>query len=98
MVFASSGPPEAPFGALLSRLEGLFEPSWGNFGPSWGHLGAILAVLEARWAILAASVAPLGRLGSLGWPQDGAMAARGPPGLRVVHAGGCGERSGWVPQ
>ena len=64
-------------------------------GPSWALLELYLAVLEACWAILAALVALLGRLGSLGEPQDGVMAAQGPPGVGVVHAMACCQRGGW---
>ena len=56
-------------------------------GPSRALLELSWAVLVASWAILAALVALLGRLGSLREPQGGAMAAQGPPGVGVVHAG-----------
>ena len=50
--------------------------------------------MEAAWAILAAWMALLGRLGSLGEPQGGAVAAQGPPGVGVVQSGLREERGG----
>ena len=51
--------------------------------------------MEACFAILAAWMTFLGRLGSLGEPQGGAMAAQGPPGVGAVHASKRVERGGW---
>ena len=44
--------------------------------------------------MLAALVAFLGRLGSLGEPQGGAMAGQGPLGVGVLHSTGCCQRKG----
>ena len=66
-------------------------------GPSWAFLELYLAVLEACWAILAALVALLDRLGALGEPQGNSMAAQGPPGVGGVHAPQRYERGGVVP-
>ena len=55
-----------------------------------GRLGAILGVLERSWAVLEASwaawVGCLGRHGSLGEPQGGALAAQGPLVIGAVQA------------
>ena len=59
-----------------------------------GCLQAFLAVLEATWAILAALVAFLGRLGSFGEPQGGAMATEEPPKSKGAHATLHGEWGG----
>ena len=53
------------------------------------------AVLEALWAILAALVALLGRLGSFEEPQDGVMAAQGPPKVGPIHAALRVPEGGW---
>ena len=57
-------------------------------GPSWALLELSWIVLEACWEILAALVALLGRLGSLGESQDGAIAAQRPPGVEEVRQRG----------
>ena len=59
-----------------------------------GHLGPSRAVLETCWAILAALVTFRGRLGSLGEPQDGVMAAQGPPKVGPTHANKCETEGG----
>ena len=58
-------------------------------GQSWALLELSWAVLEACKAVLAALVAFLGRLGSLGESQGGAIAAQGLPGEGAVHARRC---------
>ena len=68
-----------PLGDLLA---GLLEASWGVLEASWAVWRPSWPVLEASWAILAAWVGFLGRHGSLGELQGGAMAAQVPPGSR----------------
>ena len=75
----------SPLEAILGRHEAIL-----------GHRRAILAVLEACWAMLAAWMALLGRFGTFGEPQGGAMAAQGPPKVWPIHAELCAERGGWV--
>ena len=80
------------------------EPSRAVLGASWSNMEAIFgrhralelswAVLEACKAVLVALVAFLGRLGSLGEPQGGAMAAQGPPKVGPIHAALRWERQG----
>ena len=72
----------------------------GLLGGLLGRLGAILGVLERSLAVFEASwsarVCFLGRHGSLGEPQGGAMAAQGPPVIGAVQSSvGVG---GAVPQ
>ena len=68
-----------PLGDLLA---GLLEASWGVLEASWAVWRPSWPVLEASWALLAAWVGFLGRHGSLGELQGGAMAAQAPPGSR----------------
>ena len=63
-------------------------------GSSWALLGQSWAVLEACKAVLAAVLSFLGRLGSLGEPPGGAMAAQGPPGVGGMLGTLCVERGG----
>ena len=60
-----------------------------------GRRGAILAVSVMSSAILVALVACLGRFGSLGERQGGAVAAQGPSGGGAMHATERGEKDGW---
>ena len=82
-----------------------FGPSWrsswsahgaslGPLGPSWGHLGRIGALLGCLGGLLVAWVGFLGRHGSLGELQGGAMAAQGAPGVGAVQAGICETAGG----
>ena len=64
----------------------MLKPSGVVMGPYWALLELSWAVLEACRAVLVALVAFLGRLGSLGEPQGGAMAAQGPPGVGGMRA------------
>ena len=87
MICASFGSLGGPLGAVLGLLWGLLD-----------RLGAILAVLTRSWAVLesswAAWVCFLGRRGSFGEPQGGAMAAQGPPAIGAMQSGGCGPEGG----
>ena len=89
---------------VFQLLEARFGPFDAVLGASFSHRKTILAVMrpfralleppwavfEACWAMLAALVAFLGRLGSLGESQRGAMAAQGPSGGGAMHATVCG--------
>ena len=61
-------------------------------GPSWALLEPSWAVLEACWAMLAAWMAILARLGKLGEPEGGTMAAQGPSGVGVMQSALCDPR------
>ena len=54
--------------------------------------------LTRSWAVLESSWAAwgwyLGRRGSFGQPQEGAMAAQGPPAIGAMQSGGCGPEGG----
>ena len=63
-------------------MAGLLEASWGVLEAFWAVWRPSWAVLEASWAILVAWVGFLGRHGSPGEPQGGAMTAQVPPGSR----------------
>ena len=75
-------------GGLLGRLGailGVLERSWAVLEASWAVWRPSWAVLEASWAILVAWVGFLGRHGSPGEPQGGAMAAQGPLVIGAVQ-------------
>ena len=63
-------------------------------GPSWGHLGRIGALLGCLGGLLVAWVGFLGRHGSLGELQGGAMAAQGAPGVWAMQAAICETEGG----
>ena len=79
---------------LGDLLAGLLEASWGVLEASWAVWRPSWAVLEASWAILAAWVGFLGRHGSLGELQGGAMAAQGAPGVGAMQAELCAPEGG----
>ena len=62
--------------------------------PSWGHLGRIGALLGCLGGLLVAWVGFLGRHGSLGELQGGAMAAQGAPGVWAVQSELCRPEGG----
>ena len=77
-------PSGAIAGASLSHVEAILGRRTAILGP----FGAILDHLGGMLGLWAALVTFLGRLGSLGEPQGGAIAAQGPSGGGVVHASG----------
>ena len=80
MKIASWVPLGRALGGLLGRLGGL--------------LGRLEAILEASWAILVAWVGFLGRHGSPGEPEGGAVAAQAPLVIGAVQAAKCAPEGG----